>query len=113
MPTDVSTLEWFGSTDDTCDAMLWLGNQNSPDLKQVLSKSVPLVDTSANSHWAFVGYKGGSEPGVISMTFLLESKKGNRACLSMSWNDTAKPVSQYLFMDVVQKTLGYAESQIP
>lgn len=47
------------------------------------------------------------------MTYLLESKSGTRACLSMSWNNEAKNVSEYRFFDVVGKTLKFAEAQIP
>ncbi len=61
----------------------------------------------------FIGYKGGSEPGVISMTFLLENKKGNRACLALSWNNETENVSQNRFMDIVRKILKFAETQIP
>lgn len=113
-PTLIRQLEWFATTPENCEAMFWLANQNSPQIRAILSKSVPVVDvTSPNSHWAFAGYKGGSEPGVISMTFLLESKKGSRACLALSWNNETENVSINRFMDIVGKTLKFAETQIP
>lgn len=113
-PTLINKLEWFATTPENCEAMFWLADQHSPEIRSILSKSVPVVDVaSPNSHWAYSGYKGGSEPGVISMTFLLESKKGSRACLSMSWNNEAENISQNRFMDIVGKTLKFAETQIP
>lgn len=43
------------------------------------------------------------------MTFLLESKKGSRACLALSWNNETENVSINRFMDIVGKTLKFAE----
>ncbi len=112
LPTLISKLEWFGTTDDTCNAILWIGNQESPNLRKILSKYVPLLQNvgTESSHWAFAGYKGGSEPGVLNMSFLLETKSGQRACLSMSWNNEKTPLSNFVFSDVVNKTLKFAES---
>jgi hypothetical protein len=114
-PTLVDKLEWFATTPENCKAMFWLASQNSDQIRAVLSKNVPILKNvgSTQSHWAFAGYKGGSEPGVLNMTFLLESKKGHRACLAMSWNNEAHKVSQNRFMDVVRKTLNFAETQVP
>jgi hypothetical protein len=114
-PTLIDQLEWYASTPETCEAMFWLADRKSPEIRQVLSKSVPFIGDAgqSSSHWAYAGYKGGSEPGVISMTFLLESKKGTRGCLAVSWNNSNGPVAEYRFMDVVKKMLKYAEQQIP
>jgi len=111
LPTDIDSLEWFSSPLDNCDAVFWLARQNSPKIRVVLSRNTPLVQTGG--HWSYVGYKGGSEPGVISMTYLLESEAGGRACLSVSWNDPKQGISEYRFMDIVGKTLKLAESLIP
>ncbi len=114
-PTLIDKLEWYASTPENCEAMFWLADRKSPEIRQVLSKSVPFIgDVGQNSnHWAYAGYKGGSEPGVISMTFLLESNKGSRGCLAVSWNNANSPVSEYRFMDVVRKTLKYSKQIIP
>jgi hypothetical protein len=113
-PTLISQLEWFATTPENCEAMFWLADQNNQQVRSILSKNVPIIDlASPNSHWAYAGFKGGSEPGVLSMTFLLESKKGNRACFAMSWNNESEAVSQNRFMDIVGKALKFAETKIP
>ncbi len=113
-PTLIDQLEWFGTTQENCKAMLWLGDYSSPELRKIFSKSTPLVTNvgSSESHWSYVGYKGGSEPGVLSMTYLLETPKGTRACLSVSWNNTQTVVSQNHFFDLVSKLLKWSESKI-
>jgi hypothetical protein len=114
LPTVINSIEWFATNSEQCSAMFWLAAQNSPQIRQVLSKNTPLVDIrQASSHWAYVGFKGGSEPGVLSLTFLLESKAGTRACVSASWNNPWRAVSENLFFGVVEKILKFAETQIP
>src|SRR3546814_13662569 len=36
----------------------------------------PGIPADAASHWVYVGYKGGSEPGVLDITLLLPAKSG-------------------------------------
>ncbi|MES2962691.1 MAG: serine hydrolase [Bdellovibrionota bacterium] len=111
LPTRISTIEWFATTRENCAAVFWLASEGSAEVREILSINTPFV--KPGGHWNYVGYKGGSEPGVVSMTYLLESKSGRRACLSMSWNDEARPVSSYAFYSLMKKTLAFAESQIP
>src|SRR3546814_14418233 len=49
----------------------------------------PGIPADAASHWAYVGYKGGSEPGVLAMTLLLHAKSGGWSALSGPWNNPA------------------------
>jgi beta-lactamase class A len=69
----IDKLEWFASAEDLCRAMgtLWTRGQ-SP-------KAAPLFDVLAKNPglpidpkiWPYIGFKGGSEPGVVNMTYLL------------------------------------------
>lgn len=114
-PTLIDRLEWFATTTENCKAMFSLASRNSAPVRTILSKNVPILAPAGapGNHWSYAGYKGGSEPGVLSMTFLLESKTGRRACLSMSWNNTRRNVSLNRLMDLVGKILSFAETRIP
>lgn len=114
-PIFIDQIEWFATTKENCKAMFWLASRNNLQLRSILSKNVPLLTEvgSPESHWAFAGFKGGSEPGVLNMTFLIESKRGQRACLSMSWNNKNKSVSSNRLIDILKKTLDFAESIVP
>jgi hypothetical protein len=113
-PTLIDKLEWFATTPENCAAMFWLASQDKPEIRAILSKNVPVLENvgSTTSHWSYVGYKGGSESGVKSMTFLLESKSHNRACFAISWNNQKHNLTKYSFFDLVKKTLTFAETQI-
>ncbi|MBI4278418.1 MAG: serine hydrolase [Armatimonadetes bacterium] len=48
--------------------------------------------------WARIAYKGGSEPGIVSMTYWTQAKDGRTYCASASWNNAKKPVDNDKFM---------------
>ena len=69
----IDKIEWFASAEDLCRVMaaLWTRAQTpqGKPLLDVLAKNPGLpVD---RKRWPYIGYKGGSEPGVLSMTYLL------------------------------------------
>lgn len=114
LPSRIDNLEWLATSSENCKAMFALASTESSAVRSILSRSTPFVEIgSDSSHWSYVGYKGGSMPGTISMTYLLESKTGKRACLSMTWNNSQKNVSQDDFFNLVKRTLKFAETQIP
>jgi len=63
-----------------------------------------VTPVSANK-WKYLGYKGGSEPGVISMSFLAQSKTGDWYVISGSWNDTGKEVKNDDFVALMARLL--------
>lgn len=90
-PRQIDTLEWFASTTDLCTAMAKLrGLGGQPDLGPVLdvlavNPGLP-VDTA---RWPYVGFKGGSEPGVLQLTWLLRRSDDRWFVLSMTLDDPA------------------------
>lgn len=69
----IDKLEWFASSEDLCRVMgtLWTRAQDpkAAPLLDVLAKNPGLpIDTK---QWPYVGFKGGSEPGVLDLTYLL------------------------------------------
>ncbi len=68
----IDQVEWFASTTDLCNVMATLvtrsGKPAAAPVLEVMGMN-PLVDKG--STWSYIGYKGGSEPGVINMTWVL------------------------------------------
>lgn len=110
-PSYVDSIEWFATTNETCRAMFWLAAQNDPEIRQILALETPFVKGAKDQPWSYVGYKGGSEAGVLNMTYLLENSRGQRSCLSVSWSQTssASPLFQLRFFDIVRKTLEFVQ----
>lgn len=68
-PKDLTSLEWFYTTDEMCGM-----------IEQVRGEPAMQINSSGiinTDDWKAVAYKGGSEPGVINMTYALESKHTN------------------------------------
>jgi hypothetical protein len=103
-PSHVDTLEWFASANDLCRVMDWLRRHTesgrAAPLRQVLAinRGLPLGDA-----WSYVGFKGGSEPGVLNLTYLLRSAGGDWYALSAGWNDTKAPVDEGKLEGLVQR----------
>jgi hypothetical protein len=103
-PVLIEQLEWFLSPSDLVRVMDWLRrNTEGPkgaDARAALSKNPGIMPMSA-SKWQWVGYKGGSEPGVMNMTLLLQAKNGDWYALTGSWNDPAQAVSEGRFAALI------------
>ena len=41
----------------------------------------------SSKKFPLVAFKGGSEAGVLNLTYLLRSAKGNHYALAVTWND--------------------------
>ena len=106
-PSHVEDVEWFASASDLCRAMDWLRRATESGkaaaLRGVLAINPGLpVSTEA---FPFVGYKGGSEPGVINLTFLLRAKDGTWYAATAGWNDPKAAVEDGKLTGLMQRVL--------
>lgn len=84
----IDRLEWFASSEDLCRVMaaLWTRARDprTAPLLDVLAKNPGLPIDKAR--FPYVGFKGGSEPGVIDLTYLLERADDRWFVVSASFN---------------------------
>ncbi len=102
-PKYISSIEWFASATDICRLLEKLDETKSEQVLKILSYNAPFVAKDLSE---YAGYKGGSEPGVIFMAYLLKSKD-ERSCFIASQNDTKKAVNQGKFFSVIEGSLKY------
>lgn len=106
-PNRIDTLEWFASAADLCRALDWLraSTEKVPaaPLRDVLAINRGLDVSKDLFPW--VGFKGGSEPGVLNLSFLLRAKSGSWYAVSAGWNDTQANVDEATLMPLVQRAL--------
>lgn len=74
-PRDIGALEWFASPGDVCRAFAGLSALNTQPLDEVMSANDAGLGLDADA-WPTVWYKGGGEPGVLSMGFLARDAAG-------------------------------------
>ena len=85
-PHHIDQLEWFASPADMVGLLAYLHRNASEQTREILAIN-PGIGPDAARKWDYLGYKGGSEPGVLSYNFLLRSKKGDVYAVSVNWNN--------------------------
>ena len=108
-PRFIDSLEWFASGQDLA-ATMWLLDDLSrkPGLEPIrdilaINPGVP-IDRKV---WTYAGYKGGSEPGVLSLNWLLERRDGKKYVVSITFNDTRKAVDESLALALAQRAVEF------
>ena len=84
-PRDIDRIEWFGSPDDICRAFAGLQQlSHQPKLSPIASIfSVNKGGLGLDpSQWPTVWFKGGSEPGVLTLGYLARNSRGQTFVVS-------------------------------
>ena len=109
-PMLVDSIEWFASASDLARTVDWIRVQTESDaasalmqLRNALAINRGLSISPKQFRW--VGFKGGSEPGAINMTYLLQSADGTWYALAATWNDPARALDESAFAALVQRTI--------
>ena len=90
-PVRIDTVEWFATANDLVRAMDWLRLHADPAAKEILAISGGLPQ-QARAALQYAGFKGGSEPGVANLTYLIQTRAGTWYAVSVGWNNPAAPV---------------------
>ncbi len=107
-PRFIDSLEWFASPNDVFRLMIDLRSRNSPTAMSAMAIN-PGVNPGATKDWAWLGYKGGSELGVISMSLLGQRKSdGKWLVVTASWNNPDAPVATETMVGLVTRLLALA-----
>lgn len=105
-PLAIDTAEWFASPSDLIRALDWI-RRNDPAAGTARNILTINPGIGAADH-RYVGYKGGSEAGVVSANFLVQSKTGAWYAVAGSWNDPKAAVDETRFFTLMNRavTLG-------
>lgn len=103
-PAQIDTIEWFASAGDLVRTMDWLRRNGSDETRAIMAIN-PGVSRTLAAEFGYLGYKGGSEPGVINMTFLVRNRAGTWHAVSGSWNNPAAAVEDTRFLALMTRAL--------
>ena len=84
-PTKIDTLEWFASPAETARILDWLRKEGGETPLSLLAVN-PGIDPATRGKFDYVGFKGGSEPGVVTLNFLVRRKDGRWLAISAGWH---------------------------
>lgn len=102
-PKAIETVEWFASAEDLVRTMDWFRSEGDQTAHELLAINSGLGD--ADPGGAYVGFKGGSEAGVINMTFLVRDGEGAWHAVAGSWNDPERAVDQARFVALLRRAV--------
>ena len=104
-PTAIDTLEWFASSQDLRKILQQIVDQNDPAAMAIMAIS-PSMGTEARGQWNYTGFKGGSEPGVLNLTWLVQDKNGTHRVLVMTTNNPDAVIAHPPFELLSQRVLA-------
>ena len=109
-PRFIDSIEWFASPADLVTLLDYLRNMRNDRMLEIMAINSGIGD-SDSAKWNYLGYKGGSEPGVISLSYLAHSKSGNWYAISASWNNKDNPVDETKFLGLMTRLLNNFANQ--
>lgn len=104
-PTAIGSLEWFASGHDLAGLLRRIVALEDPTAREIMAVS-PSVPEPKRSEWSYIGFKGGSEPGVLNLTWLLQDEAGEWRILSLSWNNPDAAVESASLELLAQRLLS-------
>ncbi|MCB2087310.1 MAG: serine hydrolase [Sphingomonadaceae bacterium] len=106
-PHAIDTLEWFASAQDVRGILERIKALDEPIARKILAVN-PSVPGPMRDKWAYIGFKGGSEPGVLNLSWLLQDDTGEWHVLVMSWNNPEEDVDKQKFELLGLRIMGLA-----
>jgi len=97
-------IEWFASPSDMVRVMDWLRRNGGETALAILAIN-PGVGPQLRGALAYVGYKGGSEPGVLNLTWLVRNRAGAWQVVTGSWNNPDAPLEEQRFIGLLARAV--------
>jgi beta-lactamase class A len=103
-PLHIGSVEWFASPADLARTMDWLRVNGDETARTILAIN-PGLAPRIQGAFAYLGYKGGSEPGVISLTWLIRTRAGTWFAVSGIWNNPAGAADPITFAALMARAV--------
>ncbi len=102
-PLHIDTVEWPATMTEVSSVLAAL--RRSPEALAILGVNTALA-RDARTRFASVGYKGGSETGVLAMNWLLRTKSGEWFAVTAAWNDPANALDGPKFEALMMRAVA-------
>jgi hypothetical protein len=104
-PLHIQDIEWFATATECCRVMADLHRLELQPGMEPLGKALRINPGMPfdKDMWKSVAFKGGSEPGVENLTWLLERADGHWYTLSVTWNDKEKALDEPKLLELAGK----------
>ena len=92
-PRELDTLEWFASPTGICRAYAELATSRDKRIGEVMSQNTGAIKLPAKE-WPTVWYKGGSEPGVLDLSYLARTPSGRTFMVTAMASDPSAALNE-------------------
>jgi beta-lactamase class A len=97
-------IEWFASPADITRLFAHMRKTADPKVFDIMAIN-PSATPAIKANWDYIGFKGGSEPGVVNLSWLLTDKAGRDWVLTLGWNNPAAVLDQSKLEGIAQRIL--------
>ena len=97
-------VEWLASPADLAGLLSRLRRTGDDKAFGIMAIN-PSATPAIKANWDYIGFKGGSEPGVLNLTWLLRDKAGAWHVLTLGWNNPAASLDQGALEGIAQRIL--------
>ena len=104
-PMAIREVEWFASPADLVRTLDWIRKSGDSRALDILAIN-PGLGRAAAEGFDYMGFKGGSEPGVLNTSFLLRNRAGRWIAVSTSWNNPAAPLDEAKFIALMSRLIA-------
>ncbi len=95
-------VEWFASPRDQAALLDWLRTRGGAEALAIMAVN---PQTPGDTGFAYAGFKGGSEPGVIFGSWLVRTKAGDWYAITGGWTRLDAGVETLTFMTLMQRLM--------
>ena len=103
-PRDINSLEYFASASDICRAYASLAALAARPGLSPIGQVLSLNDDSLAldpAQWKTTWFKGGSEPGVLTMAYLATTRTGHSYVVTVLAEDPSQPINETIAVPVM------------
>ena len=103
-PRDINSLEYFASASDICRAYASLAALAARPGLSPIGQVLSLNDDSLAldpAQWKTTWFKGGSEPGVLTMAYLATTRTGHSYVVTVLAEDPSQPIDETIVVPVM------------
>jgi hypothetical protein len=104
-PVETGSVEWFASPSDLVRTLDWLRRSGDRTALDLLAIN-PGLGSDLAQGFAYFGFKGGSEAGVLNMSFLLRNREGRWLAVSATWNNPTAALDEPKFAALVGRLVA-------
>jgi beta-lactamase class A len=104
-PKQIDMIEWFASAGDLIRTLDWLRRNGGKEAMEILAIN-PGIGRAAAGELGYLGYKGGSETGVMNMAFLVRNKAGQWHAIAGGWNNKEAAVDEARFVGLMSRAVA-------